>query len=122
MIPEHYYKLICCPKCKTDLDKISYKNELYCQNCKSKYPVIEDIPILLHEVKDEISQIIKEFYDTEWKRNRNGILRAKVKHEDLSTIGQQTTNNRQHTHTRSNQGIINTTSAKTLRFPFPWAF
>ena len=63
-------------------------SELVCYNCKSSYLIIEDIPVLLPELDDEVSQIIKRFYDSEWKRNNSGVLTAKAKHEDLSTLGQ----------------------------------
>lgn len=88
MIPEHYFKVICCPKCKADLEANKQNEELFCRNCKTTYPVVEDIPILLHEIEDEASQIIKQFYDAEWEKDRDGILKAKVKHEDLSNLGQ----------------------------------
>jgi len=88
MIPEYYFKVICCPNCKSDLEEIKGKDELFCQCCNASYPVIQNIPILLHGVEDETSQIIKQFYDSEWKKNRDGVLKAKVKHEDLSRIGQ----------------------------------
>ena len=50
MLPKHYFKVMCCPKCKSDLE-INSRNEeeLICSNCESIYPVIEDIPILLNE-------------------------------------------------------------------------
>ena len=88
MIPEHYFEVICCPKCKADLQANSEKDELFCPSCKSTYPVIEDIPVLLPGVEDEVSQIVKQFYDSEWTRNRAGVLKARVQHEDLSHLGQ----------------------------------
>lgn len=62
--------------------------KLVCSSCGAIYLVIQDIPILLNEVEDEVSKIINEFYDSEWKRSKSGILSAKVKHEDLSELGQ----------------------------------
>ena len=89
MIPKYYFQIICCPKCKSDLE-VNHRNEeeLMCSNCNRTYPVIEGIPILLDGAEDEVSQIIKRFYDSEWEKNENGILRAKAKHEDLSNLGQ----------------------------------
>ena len=86
MIPDHYYTVICCPQCKSDLET-NEEEGLSCQSCKSTYPVVEGIPILL-QVEDEVSQVVKQFYDSEWKRNSDGVLRAKVQHEDLSSLGQ----------------------------------
>jgi len=88
MVPEHYFKVICCPNCKSSLEAKDDTDELVCRGCNSTYPVVEDIPILLRGVDDEISQIIKQFYDSEWKKNEDGVLRAKVAHEDLSNLGQ----------------------------------
>lgn len=89
MIPLHYFQVICCPKCKSNFDKnIKNNNELICHNCKSTYPVIEGIPVLLPILDDEVSQVVKRFYDSEWKRNKDGVLKAKIKHEDLSNLGQ----------------------------------
>lgn len=89
MIPKYYFQVICCPKCKSDLE-VNPRNEeeLMCSNCNRTYPVTEGIPILVDGAEDEVSQIIKRFYDSEWKRNENGTLRAKAKHEDLSNLGQ----------------------------------
>ena len=89
MIPEHYFQVICCPKCRSKFDTSDVNNEeLICPSCKSRYPVVEDIPVLLPLLEDDISQIVKRFYDSEWKRDENGFLKAKVKHEDLSNLGQ----------------------------------
>jgi len=89
MMPPHYFQIICCPKCKSDLKVNSArKNELRCQKCNSLYPVVEDIPILLYETEDKVSQYIKQFYDSQWKRNEKGVLKARIKHEDMSDIGQ----------------------------------
>lgn len=89
MIPQHYFQVICCPKCKSNFDKnIDNNKELICPSCKSRYPVIEDIPVLLPVLEDKVSQIIKRFYDSEWKKDETGVLKAKVKHEDISNFGQ----------------------------------
>lgn len=89
MMPPYYFQIICCPKCKSDLEVNSArKDELRCQKCNSLYPVVEDVPILLHQTKDKVSQYIKQFYDSQWKRNEKGVLQARIKHEDMSEIGQ----------------------------------
>ncbi|MDA2936682.1 class I SAM-dependent methyltransferase [Acidobacteria bacterium AH-259-A15] len=89
MIPQHYFEIICCPKCRSNFDKNSKnEKEVSCHNCKSTYPVIQGIPILLPVLEDEVGQVVKRFYDSEWRRNEAGVLKAKVKHEDLSNLGQ----------------------------------
>lgn len=89
MVPKHYFRVICCPKCKSDLEANSKNEEnLVCSNCRSTYPVIDGVPVLLNKVEDEVSRVIKKFYDSAWKRNENDILIARTEHEDLSKLGQ----------------------------------
>lgn len=92
MVPKYYFQVICCPKCKSDLEaNPRNEEELICSNCSSTYPVIDGIPVLLDKIEDEVSQVIKKFYDSAWKRNKNGMLIAKVEHEDLASLGQKYT-------------------------------
>ena len=41
--------IIACPKCKGDLIYKEEENFLICKNCKLKYKIEDDIPILLIE-------------------------------------------------------------------------
>ncbi len=41
--------IIACPKCKGDLIYKEEENCLICKNCKLKYKIEDDIPILLIE-------------------------------------------------------------------------
>jgi uncharacterized protein YbaR (Trm112 family) len=41
--------VLCCPKCKGDLDYKKAKNKLVCKACKKEYKVEEGIPIMLVE-------------------------------------------------------------------------
>ena len=41
MIPSHYFEIICCPKCKSNLDADSKKEQLICPNCKLIFPVVD---------------------------------------------------------------------------------
>lgn len=52
--------IICCPACKHDLKYLN--NSLICKLCKSKYPIIGDIPILLSSLNQE-SQKVKQIYE-----------------------------------------------------------
>ena len=39
--------ILVCPKCKGELDYREAESVLVCQTCKLKYPVRDDIPIML---------------------------------------------------------------------------
>ncbi len=89
MIPPHYFQVICCLNCKSNFDDDrNLVDALACPGCESEYPVIEGVPVLLPKSSDEVSRVIKEFYDTAWERDEAGVLKAKVRHEDLSPYGQ----------------------------------
>jgi len=48
MISEELLKIIACPKCKGDLEYIRGNEEfLDCHKCKLRYPVKDDIPVML---------------------------------------------------------------------------
>ena len=48
MISEELLKIIACPRCKGDLEYISGKEEfLDCHECKLRYLVKDDIPVML---------------------------------------------------------------------------
>ncbi|OSS41346.1 Protein YcaR in KDO2-Lipid A biosynthesis cluster [Desulfurella amilsii] len=58
MLDKEILDFIVCPKCKGDL---KLEGEfLICQNCQSKYPIKDDIPILLEEEAQKINQNIKK--------------------------------------------------------------
>ena len=40
-------EIIACPKCRGELKLSEDGNFLICENCKIKYPIEDDIPILL---------------------------------------------------------------------------
>ena len=39
--------ILCCPNCHGDLDYSAKKNTLRCKNCRTVYPVRDNIPIML---------------------------------------------------------------------------
>jgi uncharacterized protein YbaR (Trm112 family) len=58
MLDKKILDFIVCPQCKRDL---KLEGEfLICQNCKLKYPIKDDIPILLIEEAQKIDQDIRE--------------------------------------------------------------
>jgi uncharacterized protein YbaR (Trm112 family) len=58
MLDKKILDFIVCPKCKGDL---KLEGEfLICQNCQLKYPIKDDIPILLIEEAQKMDQDIKK--------------------------------------------------------------
>lgn len=51
MLKKELLEILCCPKCKGDLEYSSEKNTLTCNKCGKVYQVKNDIPIML--VDDE---------------------------------------------------------------------
>ncbi len=46
-IAKDLLEIIACPKCRGELKLSEDENFLICENCKIKYPIEDDIPILL---------------------------------------------------------------------------
>ena len=49
MLKKELLDILACPKCKGDLEYNQSKNELKCRHCRLKYPIRDDIPIMLIE-------------------------------------------------------------------------
>ena len=47
MLKKELLDILCCPKCKGDLDYNSDQNTLTCKKCGRVYEVKNDIPIML---------------------------------------------------------------------------
>ncbi len=47
MLKRELLEILCCPKCKGNLEYDTKKEELICHKCKLAYPVKDDIPIML---------------------------------------------------------------------------
>jgi len=47
MLKKELLDILACPKCKGDLEYDTDNNKLICYKCKLKYPVKDDIPIML---------------------------------------------------------------------------
>ncbi len=50
MIDKELLEIICCPVCRKDLELNSKLNELVCTGCGRRYPIKDDIPMLLPEL------------------------------------------------------------------------
>ena len=47
MLKEELLKILACPGCKADLIYKKEESKLICQNCRLKFKVQDDIPIML---------------------------------------------------------------------------
>ncbi len=47
--PKELMDILACPLCKADLTYQEAQNELLCVKCGKRYPVREDIPLLMPE-------------------------------------------------------------------------
>lgn len=46
-VSEELLRILCCPKCKGDIELNESKDGLICNACKLLYPIKDDIPIML---------------------------------------------------------------------------
>ena len=46
-LPQELLSILVCPKCKGDLDFRRDEPSLVCSACKLRYPIRDDIPIML---------------------------------------------------------------------------
>jgi uncharacterized protein len=47
MLSDKLLAILACPKCKGDLEYDRENNKLICHNCRLRYTVEDDIPIML---------------------------------------------------------------------------
>ncbi len=47
MLKKELLDILCCPKCKGDLEYNAEKNTLLCKKCAAVYQVKNDIPIMV---------------------------------------------------------------------------
>ncbi len=47
MIKKELLEILACPKCKGELEYNEANGKLICHACKLRYPIKEDIPIML---------------------------------------------------------------------------
>jgi len=55
-IDKELLDIIACPKCKGDLEYKEKENVLICKNCKLKYRIEDDIPVLLIEEAEPLEE------------------------------------------------------------------
>jgi uncharacterized protein YbaR (Trm112 family) len=47
MLDQELLQILACPKCKGKLEYREQEQKLVCQNCRLKYEIKDDIPIML---------------------------------------------------------------------------
>ena len=47
MLSEKLLEILACPRCKGDLNYDRDNNKLICENCRLRYRIDDDIPIML---------------------------------------------------------------------------
>ena len=55
MVDKELLNILCCPKCKSEIEEVG--EEIVCQNseCGLRYPIKEDIPVMLIEEAEATS-------------------------------------------------------------------
>ncbi len=56
MLDKKLLEILCCPVCKGDLDYNEEKQSLTCLNCKRRYPIRDDIPIMLESEAEIVEE------------------------------------------------------------------
>jgi len=47
-------EILACPKCKGELSLTTEENGLVCQACKLKYPIRDDVPVMLADEAEPV--------------------------------------------------------------------
>ena len=55
MINKELLEILACPKCKGDIRLTKEGDGLICDACKLKYPVRDDIPVMLIDEAEKLS-------------------------------------------------------------------
>jgi uncharacterized protein YbaR (Trm112 family) len=53
MLSDKLLEILACPKCKGDLNYDRDNNRLICENCRLRYRIEDDIPIMLIDEAEE---------------------------------------------------------------------
>ena len=54
-LDEELLEILVCPACKGELNYFEEENFLLCPECRLKYPVRSDIPVMLEDEAEEIT-------------------------------------------------------------------
>lgn len=75
-ISKDLLEILACPKCKGDLVMTDTEDGLVCEACKLKYPIKDDIPVMLIDEAEPIQKAVVFFrsrFMTENERLRRTI-------------------------------------------------
>ena len=53
MLDKKLLEILCCPKCKGELHYDKTNKKLICESCQLKYPIRDDIPVMLIDEAEE---------------------------------------------------------------------
>lgn len=53
-IDKELLEIICCPQCKGDIRLTENEDGFICETCKLKYPIKDDIPVMLVDQAEKI--------------------------------------------------------------------
>lgn len=56
MLDERLLEILVCPKCKGELNHRTEPEALECDSCQLRYPVRDDIPVMLIEDAEPLSR------------------------------------------------------------------
>lgn len=54
MVDKELLEILACPKCKGEIEYRQEEDKLLCPSCKLKYPIRDDIPIMLIDEAEEV--------------------------------------------------------------------
>lgn len=54
MIDKELLEILACPGCKGDIEYVEAEDKIVCKACRLKYPIRNDIPIMLIEEAEKI--------------------------------------------------------------------
>ena len=65
MRPSAFFKMLCCPACKGDLDHRTDAAELACPRCQFVFPIVDGIPVLFPcNTKEKMTELFGRYWDS----------------------------------------------------------
>lgn len=65
-ISKELLDILACPACKKELNLAEDGKWLVCSNCKLKYPIIENIPVMLIDKAEKLSLALIQLLLFQW--------------------------------------------------------
>ena len=54
MIDKELLEILACPECKGEIEYLKIEDKLLCSACRLKYPIRDDIPIMLIDEAEKV--------------------------------------------------------------------